>query len=210
MPISNEEYLKIREQEWERLERFYDFNSVEGIRSIPVPCKEVNGGSPTGRVEYYLRGICFNNHLKNGRNDLALECLMKAQDLMYVSDMIWKYDDFISLVSYLHKIGLHDEARAEEQRVDNFFKKNSRVPKMKPWNFPSLSSFFAWKKNVKEQENEEERKRTLRHEYYWFQEFAPEICPKSISGYSRMKNLKSKKYLELAEFAKSKGFILET
>lgn len=60
----NASYSQIREQEVVRLKSFYDFSTVEGIKNIPVPCVEVNGDSPTGRVEYYLRGQCFSKYYK--------------------------------------------------------------------------------------------------------------------------------------------------
>lgn len=116
-----ETYLAMRDEEERRLNAAYDFNSVEGIQSIPVPCKEVNGGSSTGRVEYYLRGQCFFRHWDEGQTELALACLYKAQDLMYISDMIWKRRDFLRLVEYLHKAGKHEEADRELSRIDNFF-----------------------------------------------------------------------------------------
>ena len=50
----NAAYLAIRDEEVRRLNEAYDFNSIEGINSIYVPCREVNGDSVTGRVEYYL------------------------------------------------------------------------------------------------------------------------------------------------------------
>lgn len=205
--ISNEEYFRLRNEEWRRLERKYDFNSIQGIKAIPVPCEEVNGDSPTGRVEYYLRGICFRKHWESGEKDLAIECLRKAQDLMFVSNMIWKYDDFIRLVSYLHEIGLHDEARLEETKIENHFESVGLFPNLHFWNFKSLRQYFSWKKEIENQKNEFERKKQLRHEYYWLQENASEVCPKSISGYSRMKNLKSKKYIELKTIAEKQNFM---
>ncbi len=39
----NAAYLAIRDEEVRRLNEAYDFNSIEGINSIPVPCKEVRG-----------------------------------------------------------------------------------------------------------------------------------------------------------------------
>lgn len=117
----NAEYLAMRSREVERLNTAYDFNSIDGINSIPVPCKEVNGDSPTGRVEYYLRGKCFADHWNAGRTELALACLRKAQELMYVSDMIWKRDDFLRLVRYLHEAGKHEEADLELERINQFF-----------------------------------------------------------------------------------------
>lgn len=194
----NRIYLAERNKEIERLNKAYDFNSVKGIRSIPVPCREVNAkDSSTGRVEYYLRGLCFAKHWEDGRKDLAIECLKKSQELMYVSDMLWKYDDFIKLVSYLHEAGLHDEARKEENKVDRFFEKKGFYPDLTQKDFESYESYCAWKKAIKESEENRTRKRELRHEYYWLQEHFPDLCPKSISGYSRSKNAKSKSYQEI-------------
>lgn len=80
-------YLSIRKKEIKRLNAAYDFNSIQGVRSIPVPCKEVNGGSSTGRVEYYLRGQCAVKHKDAGDIDLAAECILKAHDLMFISEL---------------------------------------------------------------------------------------------------------------------------
>lgn len=128
----NVAYLKIRQDEIDRLKRAYDFETIDGIRSIPVPCQEVNGDSCTGRVEYYLRGQCFISHCKSGNKEAAVECIRKAHSLMFISDMIWGYDAFISDISWLHNIGAHKEAWEEERRVDNFFKKNGLYPHLTP------------------------------------------------------------------------------
>ena len=84
----NAAYIAIRNEEERRLNAAYDFNSIDGINNIPVPCIEVNSGSATGRVEYYLRGTCFAQHWHAGKIDLALACLRKANQLMYVSDAL--------------------------------------------------------------------------------------------------------------------------
>ncbi|MCD8047339.1 MAG: phage minor capsid protein, partial [Clostridiales bacterium] len=125
MPLEerNAEYISIREEEERRLNAVYDFNSIKGIENIPVPCKEVNGDSITGRVEYYLRGTCFYKHWKSGDTDLALACLYKAQELMFISDIIWKRSDFLRLVQYLYMTGRQSEAEIEQKRIDDFFKK---------------------------------------------------------------------------------------
>ncbi len=123
----NSAYLAIRDEEERRLNAAYDFNSLEGINSIPVPCREVNGGSFTGRVEYYLRGRCFAQHWDAGRTDLALACLRKANELMYISDMIWKRDDFMRIVYYLRKAGKYDEADAEQKKIDAYFDNKNEI-----------------------------------------------------------------------------------
>lgn len=124
----NAAYLAIRDEEERKLNAAYDFNSIEGINSIPVPCVEVNGGSPTGRVEYYLRGKCFYRYEQERNEELAIACLKKAQELMFVSDMIWKRYDFLRLVEYLYKIGRWEEAETELARIDKFFGVKKKEP----------------------------------------------------------------------------------
>ena len=116
-------YSAIRDEEERRINEMYDTNSIEGIKSIPVPCKEVNGDSSTGRVEYYLRGQCFFNHWKSGRVELALACLRKAQELMFVSDMVWRRSDYLRLVAYLYEAGKDAEAEEQIKKIDSFLEK---------------------------------------------------------------------------------------
>lgn len=123
----NAAYLAIRDEEERRLNKAYDFNSIEGINSIPVPCKEVNGDSVTGRVEYYLHKKCFADHWNAGRIELALACLRKAQELMFVSEMIWSRKDFLRLVTHLYEAGYDEEAEMQLKRVDDFFSKQDIV-----------------------------------------------------------------------------------
>jgi hypothetical protein len=114
--------LAIRNEEERRLNEAYDFNSIEGINSIPVPCQEVNEFI-TGRVEYYLRGKCFAEHYDADRMELALACLRKAQELMFVSNVGWQRKDFLKLVVYLYEIGEDEEAEVQLAKIDKFLKK---------------------------------------------------------------------------------------
>lgn len=196
--MTNEEYQIFRQGEWKRLECFYDFNSIEGVRSIPVPCKEVNDPqSATGRVEYYLRCQCLKKHLDNKDYALVYECIKKAHQLMFISDMIWGYEAYISSISLLHNIGMHQEAREEEKKIDDHFAKVGFYPKFNLSDLLNLKGFINSVKFCIKSEKERIRKRNLRHEYYWLQENLPELCPKSLSAYSRMKNSNSKNYQKL-------------
>ena len=123
----NTAYMTIRDEEERRLNEAYDFNSIEGINSIPVPCREVNGDSVTGRVEYYLHKKCFADHWNAGRTELALACLRKAQELMFVSDIIWSRKDFLSLVTHLYEAGYDEEAESQLRRIDDFLSKQDIV-----------------------------------------------------------------------------------
>ena len=288
--MTNDEYQAMRQSEVLRLRKCYDFTTLKGIQSIPVPCKEVNGNSPTGRVEYYLRGQCFNEYWKSGKYELAIACLMKAQELMFISDMIWRKDDFMRLVTALHDLGLHADARREEARIDKFFSKQDirneqllgaieTAKKLhtdfieavsevcceecakytgrlfsisgRGWKFPPIPKeffnrssghnysclhFYAYKwgidkkqdaqkkrlkrKAYKDRRTKEEierynavirqkeevelRERESRQnqaDFYWIQEYLPDICPKSVYSYVRMKNACNEKYLTLVREA---------
>lgn len=289
----NKEYLVARDLEVERLNAAYDFNTVEGIRNIPVPCREVNEDSVTGRVEYYLRGQCFAKHRDAGNIELAAECIKKAHDLMLISDMIWKYDSYMSSISWLHSVGKHEEARIEQARVDRHFSKETervhnfvigearnsanrldtdlvlvedsgvccslcakyrkrvyslsgqdgRFPRfpddfhidcgLKPYphvfgvNEPSfeyddliaysnrpfvddrtpeeVERHTNWRTSLNETAEKQARTKQSRQEFFWIQENLPELCPKSLSGYSRMKNANSRAYQIIVEEAAKKG-----
>lgn len=47
-----------------------------------------------------------------------------------------------------------------------------------------------------------------RNDYNWILEHLPEIAPKSFVGYRKMKNIQSKRYLEILSLAKSNGYII--
>lgn len=187
----NAAYLAIRDEEERRLNEAYDFNSIEGINSIPVPCREVNGGSATGRVEYYLRGKCFFDRWNAGKTELALACLRKAQELMFVSEMIWKRPDFLRLVEYLYEVGNDEEAETQLRRIDDFCKENN-LPNDDPYGEARM---------IENAKTKRRDMQTLR----WLQENLPSIAPKSLSGFRRMRTTNSKNYQKLVEEAKKHG-----
>ena len=293
----NEEYFNARQIEIERLRAAYDFTTVDGVNKIPVPCKEVNSiSSPTGRVEYYLRGACFAKHWDEGRIDVALACLRKAQELMYISDMIWKKQDFMRLVYYLKKAGNEEEAERELERIEQFFSsekkrisdkifddlfrsmklletdlaevgtcgvlcekcakyknriysvhgKDKRFPRfpadfhidcgLKPYPFvfgvseptfncrnvvkysnrpfvddrtpEDVAKYSEWEQTKEQAAADQRRREKLHREYDWLQNNVAELCPKSISAYSRMKNQKTEKYLQICKIANKNGFMI--
>ena len=77
--ITADLYQQLRDYEISWLERHYDFNTLDGISSIPVSNKTPGapspGGSPisghTGEVYYYLRHKAYR-YEESGNNDLAL------------------------------------------------------------------------------------------------------------------------------------------
>lgn len=98
--------------------RMHDFNSIEGIQSIPIPqYKRLSGiASPVNNVEYVLQRRA-TRHKRNGNMDLAIECLRKSNEIMPHSNFRWNAEDYLRLISYLRQANRNEEADAEEQRL---------------------------------------------------------------------------------------------
>lgn len=100
-----------------------DLNSIDGIRSIPVPkSKEKNSHDVKDGMEYILQRKA-TEHKKNGNMDLAIECLKKSNELMPFSFFEYTRKDYERLVKYLKQAKRFDEARAEEKQLDKMFGK---------------------------------------------------------------------------------------
>ena len=100
----------------------YDLNSVQGIKSIPVkPFKyDPKDGKSYAyyNIEYVLQRKA-TEHKKNGRLDLAIECLRKANEIMPLSDMTYPIDDYLRLAKYLRLDKQFDEAHKVEEMYTN-------------------------------------------------------------------------------------------
>lgn len=186
-PISNEEYQRQRQAEIDWLERKYDLSTLEGINSIPVPRKKSPPGtgvsSPTGKIEYYLL-LKANQYKKDGETEKALACYRKANDLMPYSSTEYGREPYMRLPRYLRELRLFDEARAEEAKITRLF----------------LSGL------VMDYGEDDPQTAHKRAEYEWLWEHLPDICPKSLSAYSRMKNQKTEKYKALVAEAAKLGY----
>lgn len=88
----------------------YDIDSPEEIRSIPVPSKD--------DTLYYTLQRKATEYKRNGRLDLAIECLRKSNQLSDCYDrppLLEK--DYLRLVKYLKLAGLENDAVQEEQLI---------------------------------------------------------------------------------------------
>ena len=100
----------------------YDFQTLEGINSIKIPSYEPLQGmsSPVNNVEYILQRKA-TEHKKNGRMDLAIACLRKANEIFPHSNFSWSEKDYMRLVEYLKFDRQFDEAKKEEQKIKELF-----------------------------------------------------------------------------------------
>ena len=93
-------------------------DTIEDIETIPIPrYKPLQGiESPVNNVEYILQRRA-TEYKRNGRMDLAIACLRKANEIMPHSNFTYAKSDYMKLVEYLKQDGQFDAARAEESRL---------------------------------------------------------------------------------------------
>ncbi len=207
-PISNEEYQRKRQANNAWLEAHYNLNTAEGIQSIPdrnnlprPPGSESDGfGDYTCDIDYYLR---FKSDLFEdaGNIELAILCLKKSNAIRMVSKRGYRKDDYYKLVRLLARSGLIKEAHKEKEKIDRFFQgyTNDSLIGVGP-------RLTAEEKRKEDSIIEREAQRGIdKRDYKWLQENLPDICPKSYSGYKRMKNNNTKNYQKLVACAKELG-----
>lgn len=121
--LTNELYQQLREFEVNWLERNYDFNSIEGVQSIPVSKNIPGAPSPkgpmkghTGEVYYYLRRKGYE-HEDAGNIELALECLRKSNALLKCRGF-HDPEDCYPLVKMLARAGYVEEAYKEKADIE--------------------------------------------------------------------------------------------
>lgn len=101
----------------------FDLTTIEGIRAIPVPTKKREYREDhdiKNDIEYILQRKA-TEYKKNGRIDLAIECLKKSNEIMPYSAYMYMASDYYRLVDYLKKVRRFEEARIEEQKLDLMF-----------------------------------------------------------------------------------------
>jgi len=105
----------------------YDFETIEGIRSINIPNYKSNNGveTPVNNIEYILQRKA-TEYRKKGRMDLAIECLRKSNEIMKYSNFLWSLKDYTRLVEFLKQNGQWDAARVEENKILNYFNSESK------------------------------------------------------------------------------------
>lgn len=132
-PQTTNDYEKEREREQKIIdqrqayyEKQYDFNSIEGIKSIPVPeykspAYEHYEYIRMGSLEYYLDLKAYE-HKKAGRMDLAIACFRKANEIYPNGHYRQKENVYLKVVECLKDAGRFEEARAEKAFIEANYK----------------------------------------------------------------------------------------
>lgn len=187
--ITPELYQQFREYEEKWLERHYDFNTIDGVNAIPVradlpgaPAAQSSMTSHTGEVYYYIRRKAYH-HEEKGNIDLAIACMKKSVALVKCRSY-FSSDDLLPLVKMLARAGCISEAYAELR---------------------SIEQILATSLDCDCEIEAEIRRGNEYRDYLWIQENIPDKCPKSISGYRRMKTQNTKNYQLLQQLAADLG-----
>lgn len=186
--ISPELYQKLRDFEMNWLERNYDFNSIDGVNSIPVSSNIQGSPSPaspfkghTGEVYYYLRHKAYK-HEEAGDIELALACMQKSVALVMCRSY-FSPDDCYPLVRMLARSGYIDEARQKKKYFDKIFGIYDAEDMIE----------YEYQKYIDSC--------TVK----WLQENFPRKAPKNVTGYRRMKTQNTKNYQILKQLAAELG-----
>lgn len=268
----------------------FDLNSAVGINSITISDYKKwlkrAAGVPS-YPEQILRKKA-TEHKRNGKIDLAIECLKKSNEFLPYSDSSYTNKDYERLIDYLYQAGRFDEAKFEKSKIEKMFLNNSRIENRlqlqikkavefgtdllimseiactceecakyqgrvfsisgKSTTFPKLPDNFIKNDGVhegcrhtfslfyngistsphgdivaysnrpfidnrtKQQKEDWERETSEKssytfdkENYYWCMEYLGALCPKSFSGYRRMKSTNSANFQKLKNAAKEKG-----
>lgn len=182
-------YQQLREYEENWLESHYDFNTIDGVNAIPIS-KDLPGApspqsaikSHTGEVYYYIRRKAYQ-HEEAGNIDLALACMRKSVALVKCRSY-FSLDDLLPLAKMLARAGYIEDAYAELR---------------------SIEQLFSSPLNCNSEIEAEIRRGEERREFQWLQENLPGQCPKSVSGFRRMKTQNTKNYQLLKQLAADQG-----
>lgn len=118
----HDSYTEHRNAEFRAFDALYDSSTIEGVIAIPVPEKILSkNDSFTGRAEYILT-LRAGQYEKEGKIDLAICCLRKANELRqtYKIDPYRKYD-YMRLVETLKRARRFNEALIEEEKINRLF-----------------------------------------------------------------------------------------
>lgn len=163
----------------------YDLYSPDEVAAIQLPTFAVQD-APFLNVTRSLDYIMNIRAKRTYSPPLAVPIIFKTINLMRISPIKWQDKDYIRLILQLKGVGkskyakfLSDKLNIVVPREGSIFKGENN-----PWDYVSMV---------------EHLKRAS--EYDWICRHLPNMAPKSLGGYTRMKHSNSKNYLKIKEAA---------
>lgn len=103
--------------------RSYDLTTAEGIRSIPISemKKWIQHASGAPSHPEQILNKKATEYKRNGKMELAIECLRKANEIYPISDYVYREKNYLRLVYYLRDAGRFEEAKKEQNAISRMF-----------------------------------------------------------------------------------------
>lgn len=170
--------------------KIYDLENIIDIQKIPVPdfpalndddYDMMNGYGVTGSLDYVINMKAANARRK-GLIAESNELYKKSIVLMKHSGIPYPLSTYLYLAKELLREGKFEQS--EKAELD-------------------ICEYVTGERYITDYITQNER------EYYRIKYTIPEIAPKSLSGYTRMKNTKSKNFIKIADAAKQAGIVID-
>lgn len=102
----------------------YKIDTLEHIESIPVPTKKFDYTCDfTKSIEYVLQRKA-TEFKKNGNMEMAIACLRKSNEIMPFAEINYTKKEYMRLPEFLKQVGKFEEARKEENKINEIFGTN--------------------------------------------------------------------------------------
>lgn len=129
----------------------YSFETIQEIEGIEIPSYSMNPGisSPVNNIEYILQRKA-TEFKKEGKEDLAIACLKKANEIFPHSNFSWSKKDYMRVVEFLKDFGRFDAARKEEEYILEHYKKyfSENALQQNSTNEDAIDSFISKYKDI--------------------------------------------------------------
>lgn len=170
--------------------KMYDLENINDIQKIPIPdfpCLNdddydmMNGYGITGSLDYVIE-MKARNARRKGLIAESNELYKKAIVLMKHSGVPYPLSKYLYIAKELLRECKFEQS--EKAELD-------------------ICEYITGERCITDYITQNER------EYYRIKYTIPEIAPKSLSGYTRMKNIKSEKFMKIVDAAKQAGIVID-
>lgn len=205
-----EEYDKYNEAKIKEFKDRYDLTNVTSIRSIPIfeAKRYPDGGISVVYMPEQILNRQATEYKKEKKYDLAIACLLKANELYPYSFYAYQRENYERVVDIMILAGKFEEAKKEHERLDK--KYGTRLQELK--HLQDVSEGNGW------EERESYQKRVVdpyisesndKEQYYWLLEHFSKLAPKSFGIYRKMKKMNSDNYKKIIEEIEKLGYKIE-
>lgn len=164
-----------------------------------------------GKVLYMPEQILnrqATEYKKEKKYDLAIACLLKANELYPHSFYKYQRENYERVVDIMVLARKFEQAKNEHKRLD--IKYGTRLDELKK--LQRMCEENSWESKASYQKRVIDlyiNEATDKEQYYWLLEHCPHIAPKSFSGFRKMKKMNSDNYKKIVDEIEKLGYKIE-